>query len=65
MRFVTLLHLCQNMFPRVYTAWGAKMRSLIEFVYLRKEFKTCRASGNVGWGVLETKVTTKRKNLAI
>lgn len=44
----------------VYTAWVAKIKSLIEFLYQWAEFRAGRVTGNLGWGALETNVTTER-----
>lgn len=53
------------MFPRVHTAWVANIKSLTEFMYLGKEFRASIANGNLGWGILETKITTEWVSPAI
>lgn len=62
-RCAGLLQLWQDVFPKVYTAWVAKIKSLCEFLYQRAEFRAGGMTGNLGWVTLGTNLTTERLNL--
>lgn len=62
-RCTGLLQLWQSVFPKVYTAWVAKIESLFEFLYQRAEFGAGGMTGNLGWVVLGANLITERLKL--